>query len=70
MDSNEMKNLNNHLKKVVHSDRIKHVYLNLVWIAKELFKNKTGVWGCVQAGGLWSTEEEVYMRPGHHWICE
>ena len=19
---------------------------------------------------FWSTEEEVHMRPGHHWLCE
>ena len=37
-----------------------------VWIARELPKAKSGVLGCVQTRDLWSTEEEVHMRPGHH----
>ena len=32
--------------------------------------SKTGVWGCVQARAQWSTEEDVHMRPGNHWLCE
>ena len=40
------------------------------WNTKELPKAKTGVWGCVQSRSQWSTEEEVHMRPGHHWMRE
>ncbi len=31
---------------------------------------KPGVWGCVQARAQWSTEEDAFMRPGQHWLCE
>ena len=31
---------------------------------------RRGVWACVQARELWSTEEEVHFRPGDHWLCE
>jgi hypothetical protein len=37
---------------------------------KEIPKAKPGNWACVQARELWSTEEEVHFRPGHHWLCE
>ena len=40
------------------------------WIVKELSKSKSGEWGCVQTREFWSTGEQVYMRPGHHWIYE
>jgi len=39
-------------------------------VAKEVTKAKPGAWGCVQARELWSTEEDVHLRPGHHWIFE
>ena len=39
-------------------------------LKKELPKAKPGKWGCVQARELWSTEEEVHLRPGHHWLFE
>ena len=38
--------------------------------AKELPKAKPGKWGCVQACELWSTKEDVHLRPGHHWLFE
>ena len=31
---------------------------------------KPGLWGSVQARAQWSTEEDAFMRPGHHWLCE
>ena len=37
---------------------------------KEIPRAKPGNWSCVQARELWSTEEEVHYRPGHHWLCE
>ena len=37
---------------------------------RELNRTKPGVWGCVQAGEVWSTEEEAHIRPGHFWICK
>ena len=40
------------------------------WVAKVLPLAKPGVWGCVQARAQWSTEEDAFMRPGHHWLCE
>jgi hypothetical protein len=40
------------------------------WVAKALPMSNPGAWGCVQARAQWSTEEEVHMRPGHHWLCE
>jgi hypothetical protein len=40
------------------------------WVAKDLTSVKPGVWGCVKARTKWSTEEDVHMRPGHHWLCE
>ena len=39
-------------------------------LGKVLPKAKPGVWGCVQARELWSTKEEVHLRPGHHWLFE
>ena len=39
-------------------------------VAKEVTKAKPGAWGCVQARELWSMEEDVHLRPGHHWIFE
>jgi len=39
-------------------------------IAKELVKAKPGAWGCVQTRELWSTDEKVHLRPGHHWLFE
>ena len=40
------------------------------WVDKTLPMTKTSVWGCVQVPTQWSTEEDVHMRPGHHWLCE
>ena len=40
------------------------------WVAKALPLAKPGLWGCVQARAQWSTEEDAFMRPGHHWLCE
>ena len=40
------------------------------WVAKALPLAKPGVWGCVQARAQWSTEEDAFMRPGHHLLCE
>ncbi len=40
------------------------------WVGKALPSVKPGVWGCVKARTQWSTEEDVHMRPGHHWLCE
>jgi len=37
-------------------------------IAKELAKAKPGAWGCVQTREMWSTDEQVHLRPGHHWL--
>ena len=37
-------------------------------IAKELTKAKPGAWGCVQIREMWSTDEQVHLRPGHHWL--
>jgi hypothetical protein len=37
---------------------------------RELKRAKPGAWGCIQAREVWSTEEEVNMRPGHFWICQ
>lgn len=31
---------------------------------------KAGKFAAVQARELWSTEEQVHMRPGHFWACE
>ena len=39
-------------------------------ITKELAKAKPGAWGCVQAREQWSEEEQIHLRPGHHWIFE
>jgi len=39
-------------------------------IAKELAKAKPGAWGCVQTRAMWSTDEQVHLRPGHHWLFE
>ena len=39
-------------------------------VVREVTNAKQGVWGCVQARELWSTEEDVHLRPGHHWIFE
>jgi uncharacterized protein (DUF111 family) len=39
-------------------------------VARELKRAKPGVWGCIQAREVWSTEEEVNMRSGHFWICK
>ena len=36
------------------------------WVAKDLPLAKPGLWGCVQARAQWSTEEDSFMRPGHH----
>ncbi len=37
-------------------------------VVRELKRAKPGVWGCVQAREVWSTEEEAHMRSGHFWI--
>jgi len=39
-------------------------------ITKEMAKAKPGAWGCVQAREQWSEEEQIHLRPGHHWIFE
>ena len=39
-------------------------------VVRELKRANPGVWGCVQAHEVWSTEEEVHLRPGHFWICK
>ena len=39
-------------------------------LRRELPKARPGAWGCVQARELWSTKEEIHLRPGHHWLCE
>jgi len=39
-------------------------------IAKELTKAKPGAWGCVQTREMWSTDEQVHVRLGHHWLFE
>jgi hypothetical protein len=40
------------------------------WVVKSLSLAEPGVWGCVQDRTQWSTEEDAFMRPGHHWLCE
>ena len=40
------------------------------WVVKTFPLVKFGVWGCVQVRSQWSTEEDAFMRPGHHWLCE
>ena len=40
------------------------------WVSKALPLAKPAVWGCVQARAPWSTEEDAFIRPGHHWLCE
>ena len=40
------------------------------WITEDLSKAKSGSLGCAQGHELWSIQEEVQMRPGHHWLCE
>ena len=40
------------------------------WVVKVLPMAKPGVWVCVQTRGQWVTEEDVHIRPGHHWMCE
>ena len=37
---------------------------------RELKRAKPGVWGCIQAREVWSSEEEANMRSGHVWICK
>ncbi len=39
-------------------------------VVRELKRAKTGVWGCIQAHEVWSSEEEANMCPGHFWICK
>jgi len=39
-------------------------------IAKELAKAKPGACGCVQTRVMWSTDKQVHLRPGHHWLFE
>ena len=39
-------------------------------IAKELTKAKPGAWECVQTREMWSTDKQVHLRPGHHWLFE
>jgi hypothetical protein len=39
-------------------------------VVRELNRAKPGVWGCIQAHEVWSSEEEANMRPGHFWICK
>ncbi len=34
-------------------------------VTRELKRAKPGVWTCIQAREVWSTEEEANMRPGH-----
>ena len=40
------------------------------WVSKALPLAKSAVWGCVQARAPWSTEEDAFIRPEHHWLCE
>jgi hypothetical protein len=39
-------------------------------VVRELKRAKPGVWGCIQAREVWSSEEETNMWPGHFWICK
>ncbi len=39
-------------------------------LVRELKRAKLGVWGCIQAHEVWSSEEEVNMWTGHFWICK
>jgi hypothetical protein len=39
-------------------------------VVRELKRAKPGVWGCIQAREVWSSEEEANMWPGHFWICK
>jgi hypothetical protein len=39
-------------------------------VVRELKGAKPGVWGCIQAREVWSSEEEANMRTGHFWICK
>ena len=39
-------------------------------IAKELTKARPGAWGCVQTREMWSSDEQVHLRPGYHWFFE
>ncbi len=39
-------------------------------VVRELKRAKPGVWGCIQAREVWSSEEETNMRPGHFRICK
>jgi len=39
-------------------------------IAKELAKAKPGAWGCVQTRKMWSTDEQIHLRPDHYWRFE
>lgn len=38
--------------------------------ARVVGKGGAGKFVAVQATELWSTEERVHMRPGHHWVAE
>ncbi len=55
------------LTTTAHIAREKRV---VEWVDKDLSLTKLGVWGCVQARARWSTEEDAFMRPGHHLLCE
>jgi hypothetical protein len=37
-------------------------------VVRELKRAKPGVWGCIQAHEVWSSEEETNMWSGHFWI--
>jgi hypothetical protein len=39
-------------------------------VVRELKRAKPGVWGCIQAREVWSSEEETNMWTGHFWICK
>jgi hypothetical protein len=37
-------------------------------VVRKLKRAKPDEWGCIQAGEVWSTEEEVNMWTRHFWI--
>jgi hypothetical protein len=39
-------------------------------VVRELKRAIPGVWGCIQAREVWSSEEEDNMRTEHFWICK
>jgi len=39
-------------------------------MAQKLVKANPGAWGFVQTREMWSTDEQIHLRPGHHWLFE